>query len=103
MGGLDNDEIEKYGGGTIGHLTWLRIMQDCVFNEPIFEALWKNDPNDIEALSKPPKWYADYDIAKKSDEWKLALDFGMKYFPLKFGSTDKSKQKSMLRQSAANG
>ena len=71
MGVEEVKDIDKYGGGKIGHAKWLRIMREQTFNEPIFTALWCNDPDGIKALNKPPEWSADWDIAKKSDEWKL--------------------------------
>ena len=95
MGGQIEEETEKYDGGNLGHLSWLRLMRAKVFNEPIFEALWENKSDDIKALNSPPEWSADFDIATKADEWKLVTKFGMKWFPMLFGSTDKGKQKSI--------
>ena len=95
MGGQTQGENEKYDGGNLGHLSWLRLMTAKTFNEPIFEALWENDPEEIKALNEPPEWNADCDIAKNADQWKLVTDFGMKWFPMLFGSTDKGKQKSI--------
>ena len=51
MGVQDEEAIEKYGGGKNGHEKWLRIMREQTFNEPIFTALWVNDPEAIEALN----------------------------------------------------
>ena len=95
MGGEEVENIEKYGGGKIGHLTWLRIMREQTFNEPIFTALWVNDPAEMKALNKPPEWNAEMDIAENKEEWKKAVAFGMKWFPNKFGSVDTGRQKSM--------
>ena len=56
MGGQTQGENEKYDGGNLGHLSWLRLMTAKTFNEPIFEALWENDPEEIKALNELHKF-----------------------------------------------
>ena len=90
----ESEDAEKYGGGKIGHRSWLKHMDKLTFNEPIYAALWKNDHDEITELIAPPEWGPDWKIDAKKAEWKLAQAFGTKWFPLKFGSTDKGKQKS---------
>ena len=58
MGGQTQGENEKYDGGNLGHLSWLRLMTAKTFNEPIFEALWENDPEEIKASEQDIKLFA---------------------------------------------
>ena len=95
MGGDDNEEVVvKYGGGKLGHRSWIKYIEEQIFNEPIFEALWNNVSASLKALDETPEWNADWTPKNKADEWKVVNDFGVKWFPLKFGSTDVGKQKS---------
>ena len=79
----------------MGHLSWIKYIEEKTFNEPIFDALWNNVSESLKALNETPEWNADWNPKKEVDKWKLVNDFGVKWFPLKFESTDVGKQKSI--------
>ena len=81
-------DTEKYCGGKIGHRSWLKAMDRLTFNEPIFAALWNNVEEDVSVLNSPPEWRAEWKIEDRKVEWKKVLAYGMKWFPLNFGSAD---------------
>ena len=90
----ETKDTEKYGGGKIGHRSWLRAMDKWTFNEPIYSALWTNDHEGISELLSPPEWQSGWSIEDLPEYWKSVQRFGMRWFPLKFGSVDKGKQRS---------
>ena len=83
MVGDDNEEVVvKYGGGKLGHRSWIKYIEEQIFNEPIFEALWNNVSESLKALNATPEWNADWSPKKKGEEGKLVNDFGVKWATL---------------------
>ena len=65
----ESEDTEKYGGGKIGHRSWLKAMDKLTFNEPIYSALWNNDHDGISELLLPPECKADWSVDKWKSHW----------------------------------